>query len=152
MGFIASINFRNTNPNVEVVFIGAQLHTAKILETNLKKNSKISVDSDFFLVLDDRANESLLDESQAGKFFQWKFNGHLFNLRAKDFENLQYLSFLINGEISYMCFHPGRVDNCCFIDFFPSRDWSPEVDNDPNFIETKFSKTYWEQNILICFK
>ena len=151
MGFLVCLNFQNSNPNLEVIYKGSHLTTATILNSELTIDSKIPFQKSLKLLIDDR-NSKPLEKDQASQIFQMKFESDIEGIQKRGLEKLQYLTFLVDSEVFIICLHPGVYEGMLCIDSFPSRDPPPIIRDDPIFIESKLSNSYWEHETFICFE
>ena len=152
MGYLLLLRFQNINPKLEVIFTGIHLQSAKVMESTLTPNLKISLNQEFYIKLDDKNNNTLIDKVLANRLFEWAFDQEGIAISEKDLNDLQYLSFLIDRKQYFICFHVGQYDSCCFMELVPWRDPLPEFLEDYLYIESMFSPGYFEQNICVRFR
>ena len=132
MGYILSLKIKVPDNKQNISYQSAVFYTAKIVKTNIQSGDTLTNENDNFFEIDDKKNNSLLDEDLFNTFFDWRNGKKIFEKNALDLNKIQYLEFKYDSFPIYVCLCQGIEDPYCFIRIFPDQKVNYVVEKTSN--------------------
>ena len=110
------------------------------MDTNIKPGEPLKKGENYYFIIDDKLNQSYLDQNIFKKFFGWTHGVEPLN---EDLKKIQYLEFHSNSLPFYVCICSGINDTYCFINIFPNikSEWC--IQGCHNLKDDYYEEEFW---------
>lgn len=125
MGYLLTLEILAPELGDKIIYKKTVFQSAKCT-TNILSGETLQLkeDQNFFFLIEDTMNDSLLDENVFHLFYEWRNGIKPFDKNILDINKIQYIEFEYESSPFYVCLCQGTSESYCFLKLFPESQFN----------------------------